>query len=169
MVKNLIPWRKKPHEVEVLKQYDDPTFDLTRGMADMVNRLFRRFDDDLGGSLLRSEFGFGSLPSVDISETDSEIIVSADLPGLEEKNIQVTLDNDVLILKGERKHEHKEKKKNYHRIEKAYGVFHRSVTLPEGIDRDNVKATFKNGVLNVTIGKVPGAKPSHRRIPVENR
>jgi len=166
MVKNLIPWKKKSHEVEVLKSHDDPTFGLTRGMADMVNQLFRRFDDDLGGSLLRSEFGFSSMPSVDISETDTEVTVSADLPGLEEKDIQVTLENDVLTLKGERKHEHEEKKKNYYRMEKSYGSFHRSVTLPEGIDKDNVKATFKNGVLNVKIGKVPGAKPSQRRIPV---
>lgn len=168
MVKSLIPWRRKSHEVEVLKPHDDPTFDLTRGMSDMVNQLFRRFEDDIGGSLLRSEFGFAGLPSVDVSETDSEVTVSADLPGLEEKDIQVTLDGDVLTLKGERKHEHEEKKKNYHRIEKSYGTFHRSIALPEGIDRDNVKATFKKGVLNVTIGKLPGATSSRRRIAVES-
>lgn len=166
MVKNLIPWKKKHHEVEVMRPHDDPTYDLTRGMADMVNQLFRRFDDDLGGSLLRNEFGFSRMPSVDIAETDNEVTVSADLPGLEEKDIQVSLENDVLTLKGERKHEHEEKKKNYHRIERSHGSFQRSIALPEGIDRENVKATFKNGVLNVKIGKLPGARSSRRRIPV---
>jgi len=168
MVKNLIPWKKKAHEVEVLKPHaDDPTYDLTRSMSDMVEHFFRRFDEDFGGPLFRREFGMARLPQVDLAETDREVTVTADLPGLEEKDIQVSLEDDVLILRGERRHELEEKKKHYHRVERTYGSFHRAIALPEGIDRDNVKATFKKGVLHVTIGKRPDAKPSRRHIPVE--
>ncbi|HMO51937.1 MAG TPA: Hsp20/alpha crystallin family protein [Kiritimatiellia bacterium] len=168
MVKNLIPWRKKKHEVEVLRpEQDDPTYDLTRGMADMMDHFFRRFDADFGGSLLRGDFASSATPRLDIAETGEEVTVTADLPGLDEKDIQVSLDGDLLTLRGERRHEHEDKRKNYHRIERSYGSFVRTVALPEGIDRDNVKASFKKGVLTVTIGKTPGAKPSRRRIPVQ--
>jgi len=165
MVKNLIPWKNKKHEVEVMKPQTDPTYDLTRGMSDMVSRIFRQFDPELGG-LIHEDFGLSHLPAVDISETDTEVTVSADLPGLDEKDVQVTLENEVLTIRGERKYEHVEKNKNYHRVERSYGTFHRSITLPEGINQDDVKATFSKGVLNVRIGKRPNAKPLRRRIKV---
>ncbi|HMP88693.1 MAG TPA: Hsp20/alpha crystallin family protein [Kiritimatiellia bacterium] len=165
MVKNLIPWKRKKHEVEVLKPQGDPTYDLTRGMSDMVNQLFRRFDPEVS-SFFRPDFGWSNLPAVDIAETDKEITVTADLPGLDEQDIHVSLENDTLLIRGERKHEKEEKNKNYYRVERSYGTFHRSIALPDGADRDNIKATFKKGVLNVTIGKMPGAKAARRQIPV---
>lgn len=168
MVKNLIPWKRKKHAVEVLKPFDeDPTFNLTRGMSDMVNQFFRRFDAGLDSPLLRPEAGFGGLPQVDVAETENEVTVSADLPGLDEKDIKVSLDGDLLTLRGERRHEHEEKKEHYRCMERSYGSFHRSVVLPEGIDRDHVKATFNKGVLTVRITKMPGAKSSLRHIPVQ--
>jgi HSP20 family protein len=163
---NLIPWKKKNHEVEVVKPHDDPTFGLTRSMADMVNDLFRSFDEEMGGFLSRRDTGWDTFPQVDISETDQDVTVSADFPGLSEKDIKVELDGDYLILKGERKHEHEDKKKNYHRIERSYGSFHRTVALPEGTDPENVNASFKNGELKVRIAKLPDAKKSSRRIEV---
>ena len=165
-MKNLIPWKKKNTEVEVVRPHDDPTFDLTRGMADTFNQLFRRFDEEWNQFLTRGGPAFGGLPNVDVSETDDEVRVSADLPGLDEKDIKVSLDGDVLTISGERRYEHEEKRKHLHRVERSYGTFHRSIALPEEIDRENVKATFKKGVLHVTIAKRPGAKPSRRRIPV---
>lgn len=171
MVSNLIPWKKKSrnNEVEVLRPLrDDPTYDLTRSMSDMVDHFFRRFDSDFGMTpWLRDDAGLGRMPSIDVAETDEEVTISADLPGLDEKDIKVTLDGDTLTLRGERKHEKEEKRKNYYRAERSYGSFIRSIALPEGIDRDNVKATFKKGELNVRIGKLPGAKSSRRHIPVE--
>jgi len=167
MVKNLIPWKKK-HDVDVMRPYrDDPTYELTRGISDIFDSFFRRFDEEPGSPLMRREFGFSTMPSIDIDETDKEVTVSADLPGLEEKDINVSLDGDVLTLSGERKHEKEEKQKNYHRVERAYGSFSRSVALPEGIDHENVKATFKKGVLTVKIAKLPGAKSLRRHIPVQ--
>lgn len=168
MVKNLIPWKRK-NDVEVMRPYrDDPTYELTRGMSDIFDTFFRRFDEEFSSPLMRREYGFSTMPNIDIDETDKEVTVTADLPGLEEKDINVSLDGDVLTLSGERKHEKEEKRKNYHRVERAYGTFSRSVALPEGIDHDNVKANFKKGVLTVKIAKLPGAKPSRRHIPVQN-
>lgn len=167
MVKNLIPWKKK-NDVDVMRPYhDDPTYELTRGMSDIFDTFFRRFDEEPGSPLMRREFGFSAMPSIDVDETDREVTVSADLPGLEEKDINVSLDGDILTLSGERKHEKEERRKNYHRVERAYGSFSRTVALPEGIDHDNVKATFKKGVLTVKIAKLPGAKSLQRHIPVQ--
>jgi HSP20 family protein len=168
MVKNLIPWKKKSHEVEVLSPNDDPTFNLTRGMADMVNQLFRPFNDQWSRSLFRNLSGFTTTPNIDVEETDKEVRVTADLPGLEEKDVQIDLDEHFLTLRGERKDEREKKGKNFHHIERSYGAFHRSIALPDGIDRDNVNATFKKGVLKVTIGKLPGHERSVRRIPVKS-
>lgn len=168
MVKNLMPWKKNRHEAEVLHPFrDDPAYELTRGLSDMFDGFFRRFDEEFGSPLMRREFGFSNMPSVDVEETEKEVIVTADLPGLDEKDLKVSLEGDALTLSGERKHEKEEKNKNYHRVERAYGTFTRSIGLPEGIDRDNVKAAFKKGVLTVKIAKLPGAKPSRRHIEVE--
>jgi HSP20 family protein len=167
MVKNLIPWKKKKHEVEVLAPDDDPTFALTRGMSDMVHQLFRQFDERFPHSLFRSHAGMSAMPSVDVVESDDAVTVTADLPGLDEKDLNVSLDDHFLTLRGERKEEREKKGKNYHQIERSYGTFHRSIALPEGIDRDNVEASFKKGVLQVKIAKKPGSPHSVRRIPVK--
>lgn len=166
MVKNLIPWKKK-HEVEVVPSHDDPTFALTRGMSEMVHQLFRQFDEHLPHPLFRTGAGFNGMPSVDVVETDDEVTVTADLPGLDEKDLQITLDDRVLTLRGERKEEHEKKGRNFRQIERSYGAFHRSIGLPEGIDPDRVEAAFKKGVLQVKIGKLPGTKRSVRRIEVK--
>lgn len=171
MVTNLIPWRKKSshHEVEVMRpQHEDPAYDLTRGMTDMIDTFFHRFDSEFGVTpwFRGGDTGFARLPNVDIAETDDEVTITADLPGLDEKDITVTLDGETLTLRGERRHEKEEKRKNYYRAERSYGTFVRSMTLPEGIDRDNVKATFNKGVLHVRAGKLPGTKSTRRHIPV---
>jgi len=125
-------------------------------------------------SLFR-EFPFGSLaperengvPAVDVFEKDGELVFKAELPGVEEKDIDLKLDGNVLTLRGERKMEKKEDKDNYHRIESFYGSFSRSFTLPEKADREKIKAEYKNGVLTITIPQRPEAKP--REIPVSTK
>ncbi len=92
------------------------------------------------------------------------MILKAELPGIEEKDIELTLEGNVLTLKGERKLDEKEERDNYRRIESYYGSFSRSFTLPETADRDSIKADYKNGVLTVTIPQKPEMKP--REIPV---
>ncbi len=168
MVKNLIPWRKKKHEVEVLKPHDDPTDHLNRSMADLVHELFRPFDEAWSGSLLHpGRTAWSRLPSIDVVESDEAVTVTADLPGLEEKDVDVILNDHTLTLKGERREERTTKDRNVHRIERTFGSFYRTIPLPDGIDRDRVEATFKRGVLRVRLAKRPGAHPSIRRIPVK--
>jgi HSP20 family protein len=92
-------------------------------------------------------------PALDISETEKEIVAKAELPGIDPKDVAVTLRDNVLTIKGEKKFEGEEKKDNYHRIERSYGSFCRSVTLPSMVAEDNVKAKYDNGVLTITMAK----------------
>jgi HSP20 family protein len=98
-------------------------------------------------------------PSVDIIEDDKEWLVKADLPDVKKEDVKVTVENGVLTITGERKFEKEEKEKKYHRLERAYGNFLRSFTLPEGADGSKVAADFKDGVLKVHLPKTEKAKP----------
>jgi HSP20 family protein len=107
------------------------------------------------------------VPKVDVSETDRTFEISAELPGLSEKDIEVSVAEGVLTLKGERKEEREEKDKNYHLVERSYGSFQRSFSLPEGVDADKIAATYEKGVLNITLPKMPEAQIKRRKIAVE--
>jgi HSP20 family protein len=98
-------------------------------------------------------------PSVDIFENDNELIVKAELPGMEMKDIEVTFENNVLTIKGERRFEHETKKENYHRVEREYGSFSRSFALPTYVDEGKIRADYKDGMLNVVLPKREMAKP----------
>ncbi len=104
-------------------------------------------------------------PSVDISETENELVVSADLPGLNREDIKVNVQNNVLTFSGERKQETKSEGSNVHRLERSYGFFSRSFTLPATVKTDGIKATYKDGVLHLTLPKVEEARP--RQIAVD--
>ncbi|HYK62528.1 MAG TPA: Hsp20/alpha crystallin family protein [Bryobacteraceae bacterium] len=105
------------------------------------------------------------VPPVDISENENELVVKADVPDVKFEDIQVNLENDTLTLKGVRKFEKASDKGGYHRIERSYGSFERSFTVPNTVDAEHVKADYKNGVLTVTLPKKETAKP--RKINVE--
>lgn len=105
-------------------------------------------------------------PAVDVSETDKEIAVTAELPGIEPKDVEITLDKGLLTIRGEKKFEEEEKKENYHRIERSYGSFTRSISLPAEVDESKVKAKFDKGVLNVTMQKSKTAKT--KKIPIQS-
>lgn len=92
----------------------------------------------------------GAYPSMDVAETDKEIEVTCELPGLEEKDVEISLADDVLTIKGEKRAERQEKDKNYQTIERSYGAFTRQVTMPSGVDPDSIKASMKQGVLRIT-------------------
>ena len=105
-------------------------------------------------------------PAVDIEESDKEITLKADLPDVDEKALSVKVEDDVLTLEAERKFEKETKKENFHRIERAYGSFHRRFALPESVDVDKIKAAYDKGVLKVTLPKVPEKQPKVREISV---
>jgi HSP20 family protein len=105
---------------------------------------------------------------VDIAETDKAYELTADLPGLEEKNIEVKVANGGLTIKGEKKEETEEKGKDYHLSERHFGSFQRYFRLPETVDIEKIAATFKNGVLKVTLPKKPEAQKSEKKIEVKS-
>jgi HSP20 family protein len=97
-------------------------------------------------------------PSMDISETKESLVVKLEVPGMEEKDIRISLQENMLTITGEKRQEKEEKDERYHRVERAYGVFTRGVRLPVAVDSGKVCATFKNGLLAVTLPKAPAAK-----------
>ena len=108
-------------------------------------------------------------PPVDIYETDNALVLKADLPGIDPKDVDIRVENGVLYLKGERKFEKEEKKENYHRIERSYGAFTRSFALPSSIEADHVTAEYKGGQLILTMPKREEAKPKAIKINVEQK
>jgi HSP20 family protein len=116
----------------------------------------RLFDNFTGGFPGLTAFGGGNgmlVPNMDVTETDKEIELTAELPGLEEKDVQINLSDNILTIRGEKKAEKEEKDKNYRLVERSYGAFERRLELPDGIDADAIKANIAKGVLKVTIPK----------------
>jgi HSP20 family protein len=130
--------------------------DRVRGM---IEGSYRGGDEDwaLGGSWA---------PAVDIYEKDGNIVLKAELPGLDPKDVDVRVENNILTLRGERKFDNEVKRDNYHRVERAYGTFTRSFTLPNVVDTSNIKADFKDGVLHVVLPKKEEAKQRQIQINV---
>ena len=139
----------------------DPFRDL-RSLQDEVNRLFstnlsRAFGDE---GLTRGAWA----PSVDIYENKDQIVIEAELPGMRREDFELTIENNVLTLRGERRFEKKDESDNYHRVERAYGAFTRSFTLPQTVSSENATAEYNNGVLRVTLQKREEVKA--RRIEI---
>jgi HSP20 family protein len=118
----------------------------------------------------RGEGGFGlAVPAVDVAEDEKAYHITAELPGLSEKDIEVELSGDMLTISGEKRDEREEKEKSHHFSERRYGSFRRSFALPQGVDRDKVEATFKNGVLSLTLPKTPDAMQRQKKIEVKTQ
>src|SRR5512137_2264463 len=147
------------------RRYADP-FSAMRAEMDRVLDSF--LGRSFGGfpSLSRSGWGEMLAPSIDLREADKEFVVEAELPGMDEKDVSVTLSNGVLTLKGEKKSEREEKKENYHLMERNYGKFERSFQVADAVDDDKVKASFEKGVLKVVLPKRPEAMKAEKRIPI---
>ncbi len=106
------------------------------------------------------------IPAVDISESESEYLIKAELPGVKKEDIKVTLQEGVLTIQGERKQEKEEKGRKYHRIERSYGTFMRSFTLPDSVDDSKVSAEFRDGLLSLHVPKSEKAKPKAIEVKV---
>ena len=132
----------------------------------MQKEINRMFEDFGRGTLMRHTNG-DTVPRLDVAETDTAIEVTAELPGLDEKDVEVVLHDDLLTIKGEKKSEREEKKKDYHLVERSFGSFARSIRLPFDAGADAVKANFAKGVLKVTINKPAEAKDRTVKIPVQ--
>ena len=120
-----------------------------------IDRLFDRFTEP--GWPQRPALGDWE-PKVDVSETKDAVVVRAEIPGVDQKDIGLSLQEGVLTIKGEKEEEKEEKDKRYHRVERSYGAFARAIRLPAAVDSSKVSATFKDGVLTVTLPKTAAAK-----------
>lgn len=134
----------------------DPFREL-ESMSDRLNRVFARPTLSTSGREALTVADW--MPTVDISETESEYLIKAELPEVKKEDVKVTVENGVLTLQGERRQEKEEKGKKYHRVERSYGSFARSFTLPESVDEGAVKAEYKDGMLSLHLPKTEKVKP----------
>jgi HSP20 family protein len=137
----------------------DPIRELDSLQGDM-NRLFDRFFEGRVGNGTSRRW----IPAMDLVETDDHLVLRGDLPGVTEDDVDIEIKDNVLTISGERKAEHDERGEGYHRVERSFGSFSRSLTLPQGIEPDRVEAKFENGVLEVQIPKPAEAKPTRVQI-----
>jgi HSP20 family protein len=127
----------------------------------------RLWDSFLEGGLRRRSEEGEWLPSLDVAETKSELVVKAEAPGMDPKDIDISLSDGVLTIKGEKRQEKEEKEADYHLIERSYGSFTRSVQLPREVQSDKISASYKNGILKITLPKSEEAKKKEIKIKVE--
>jgi HSP20 family protein len=143
--------------------------DIFTAMRGEMDRMFARFEHGWPRwPALFHRDGAITVPELDVHENTNAIVVEAELPGVDEKDMSVTLANGMLTIKGEKKHEKEEKGENYYLAERSFGSFERSIRLPDTIDDTKVEAKFEKGVLKVTAAKKPEAVKAERKIEIKN-
>jgi len=164
-ITDLIPWKKNDENALATQRRElDPFSQFRRDM----DQMFEGMLSDWAGPMNLLDRRLGNwMPRVDVRETAKEVRVTAELPGMEEKDLEVSLLDGALTIKGEKNEEHEEEKGDVHRSERQYGMFERTVPLPAEVDLDKVKATFKKGVLKITLPKTREAQSNRRLIRIE--
>ncbi|MDF2997600.1 MAG: molecular chaperone Hsp20 [Xanthobacteraceae bacterium] len=165
-VRDLIPWSRGSNQAPTVSRGDemDPFLSLHRDVNRLFDEVFRGFDTpSLFGPMRIANRGW---PSVEVSETDKEIRVAAEVPGLEENDIEVLLEDGVLTLRGEKKSETEDTGRQF--SERYYGRFERRFALGREVEEDKVAATFKNGVLTVTLPKTAKAQANSKRVAINS-
>ncbi|WP_084029498.1 Hsp20/alpha crystallin family protein [Bradyrhizobium sp. LMTR 3] len=163
--RDLIPWSRN-QELATARESFDPFFTLHREMNRLFDDVFRGFATPtrFGSPLMEGRFGW---PSIELTETDKELKVSAELPGMTEKDVQVEIANGVLTLRGEKKSERTDSGGKYF-TERHYGAFERQIPL-DGVVEDKAEAKFHDGVLTITLPKSEQARSAVKRIPIVNQ
>jgi HSP20 family protein len=148
---------------------DNETDDGFRSLRREIDRVMNDFSRGFPGPwLAQGSKGLRQWdPRLDVAETDGEFEITVELPGVDEKDVDVTLWGDVLTIKGEKKSETEDKKKDFHRIERSYGMFQRQMSIPFDVDPKDVDAKFKKGVLTVTLPKPPEAQAETRKVKIQ--
>jgi HSP20 family protein len=161
---DLIPWKKNDNSLAIPRQDTSPFGQLRRE----IDRMFDGMLGDWTGRMNLLDRRLGSwMPQIDVNETAKEIRVTAELPGMEEKDIEVSILDGALTIRGEKREEHEEEKGDVYHAERQYGMFERTIPLASEIEADKIKASFKKGVLKVTLPKTKDARSSRRLIPVQ--
>jgi len=164
-LRDLIPRRHAAHPLTVRREEVSPFAALHDEMDRLFDDFYRTFE---GWPLARfAPVTEGYTPQVDVSEDDEHVVVTAELPGMEEKEIDISVTGDLLTLKGEKREERETKDKDYVRTERTYGAFRRTVQLPCEVEDEGATATFKRGVLTVTLPKSERARREQHHIEVK--
>lgn len=165
MFRSLLPFGGRGSTLA--RETDDPFYALQRD----VNRAF----DEMYRGMLGAPAPAGAIssaawsPDLDVKETDNEVVVSVDLPGMEEKDVEITLRDDMLTIRGERKAEKTDKGENWQVVERSYGAFYRAITLPFEPDAGKAQANFDKGVLTIRVPKSAEVKATERKIPIAKK
>lgn len=164
-IKDMLPWARKDLPAESRSDDDSPIASLQREM----NRVFDSFWSGAGRPFgnLPAAFATGA-PRTDVVETEDGVEVTVELPGMEEKDIEVTLTDEAVTIRGEKKIERKEEKKGYYVSERSYGTVFRTVPLPSGVDSDKAEAKFRNGVLSVHLPHSAEARAKVKKVAVKS-
>jgi len=165
--RDLIPWSRQENRLPVPVSAERGDNRDTHPLLSLHRDMNRLFDDAFRGFGVPAFAGLhrpAGWPNVELGETDKEIRVTAELPGLDEKEVEITVEDGALTLRGEKRSEVEDKDRGY--TERSYGRFERRIGLPQGVDRDNASARFRNGVLTITLPKTEAANENVRRIPV---
>lgn len=162
-VRNLVPWgRRSPASVSS-NSVEQPFFSLQRDVNRLFDDMLKSFDIGLPTESVPSIFS-GNWPKVEVSDGEKAVHVTAELPGMEEKDVELLLEDDVLTLRGEKRSENEDTARHF--SERFYGQFERRIRLGYDIDQDGVKASFKNGVLDIVLPKNQAAQSRVKRIPL---
>lgn len=139
----IVPFRRKSEATDVF-----------RGVDELMHRMWHEFPF----GELETDLGVEWTPKVDVSETEKELTVKAELPGIERDHIDISLDENTLVIKGEKNQEKEETGEHYHRVERSYGSFYRSIRLPAAVEKDKIDASYHDGILKVVMPKSKEAK-----------
>lgn len=165
-ISDLIPWGRGKEKTPAPE--DGDTSNPLVSLQHYINQVFEDFWRKVENGWSEHDSVLGAFgPSTDVTETDTSVDVSIELPGMTEKDIDVSLSSNAMTIRGEKKIEHEADRKGVYMSERSYGSFYRAVPLPAGVDADKADATFKNGVLTVSLPKTAEAQANVKRIPVK--
>jgi HSP20 family protein len=160
--KNITPWRRKRQEL------DRPSRDPFMALQSEMNRLFDDFMDRPFGLMPRmAGFDDEFWPNIDVYETDKEIKLTAELPGMDEKDIDISINNNILTISGKKESDKVDEQSSYYRRERSYGEFQRSIQLPGEVDIDKIDATYDKGILTLTVPKPAESVTTAKKIAVK--
>ena len=162
-ITDLIPWKREEKQIPVRRGPEESASIVERDFDQLFDEFFRGFG--LMPSAAFGETWKGFSPQIDVVEDEDKIRVSAELPGMDEDDIDVSLSRGTLTVQGEKREESEDRGRNYYRMERSYGTFRRSIPLPSTVDEDAVEATYKKGVLTITLPKKETR--AGRRIPIQ--
>lgn len=162
-ITDLLPWNRDKEKYSMQKWDALDPFEMQR---QMMREFFGDFPSAFGSS--RDQEGSDAfVPRMDISESDKEIMIHVDLPGMDDKDIDLTVENHQLTISGEKKFENEEKGRTYHRVERRFGSFLRRIQLPDDTETDQIKATFQKGVLVIQVPKPTQSVSQRKQIPIK--